>query len=150
MLDRWASGSGCAKLGPNWRCNRDENRQMRKMYHEGKACDAVLCYIEAHGGKCERDRICSPDQEGHAAPIDLACWIDGRLFAFEHTSIQSFENEVKIAKDAANFFKPIEKVLSSVLPRSEQYLLYVPVSATQELKGFKPRKIEQTQNAIID
>jgi hypothetical protein len=120
------------------------------MYHEGKACDAVLCFKEAQGTRCERDTIWSPEREGHAAPIDLYCRIDGRLFAFEHTSIQAFKDQVKQAKDAAKFFKPIEKDLSSILPRSEQYALYVPATATQELKGFKPRKIKQTQGAIID
>jgi hypothetical protein len=130
---------------------RKSRGQMSKMYHEGKACDAVLCYIEARDStRCDRDKICLPDHVGYKAPIDLACRIDGRLFAFEHTSIQYFKNEFKLAKDAANFFKPIEKNLSSILPRSEQYVLYVPVTATQELKGFRPRKIEQTQNAIID
>jgi hypothetical protein len=68
-------------------------------------------------------------------PIELACWIDGRLFGIEHASIQAFENQVKLSKDADDFFKPIEKAFSSVLPHSEQYVLYVPVTATQELKG---------------
>ncbi len=104
----------------------------------------------AHGTRCERDTIWSPEQKGHKFPIDLACWIDGCLIAFEHTSIQAFENQVKLSIDAADFFKPIEKTLSNVLPHSEQYVLYVPVTATQGLKGLKPRKIKQTQNAIIN
>ena len=49
-----------------------------------------------------------------------------------------------------DFFKPIEKALSSVLPRSEQYVLHVSVTATQELKGLKPRKIKQTRDGIVD
>jgi hypothetical protein len=57
---------------------------------------------------------------------------------------------VKLSKDADDFFKPIEKAFSSVLPHSEQYVLYVPVTATQELKGLKPRKIKQTRDGIVD
>jgi hypothetical protein len=121
------------------------------MYHEGKACDAVLCSMAArYGRRCERNKIWSPEREGDPIPIDLACWIDGQLFGFEHTSIQAFENQVKLSEDANDFFKPIEKALSSVLPRSEQYVLHVSVTATQELKGLRPRKIEQTRDAIID
>jgi hypothetical protein len=94
-------------------------------------------------------RFGRPNETGKV-PIELACWIDGRLFGIEHASIQAFENQVKLSKDADDFFKPIEKAFSSVLPHSEQYVLYVPVTATQELKGLKPRKIKQTRDGIVD
>ena len=124
---------------------------MSNKYHEGKACDAVLCYIEAHDGtRCDRDKICLPELEGHKFPIELTCQIEGRLLAFEHTSIQAFENQVELSIHAAAFFKPIERTISSVLPHSEKYMLYVPVTATQELKGLTPRKKEQTRGVIID
>ncbi len=119
---------------------------MAKLYHEGKACDAVIRFLEARDGTTCSE-YWSPETEGHNAPIDLACLMGGRLWAFEHTSIQAFEGQIKFAGDFAEFFKPIEKTLSSILLPSEQYVLYVPIEATQ---GLKKREIQKIQSAIVD
>jgi len=115
--------------------------------HEGKVCDAVIRYLETHRG-VKRDRCWSPDNEKHHFPVDLVCQMDdGSQWAFETTSIQAFEDEIKLNIHTADLIKPIIEALSSVLPHSEQYILYVPIQAPQ---GLNNKEIKEAQNAIID
>jgi hypothetical protein len=122
---------------------------MATLYHEGKACDAVIRFLEAHGHS-KRGQYWSPETDGHNAPIDLACYIDGRLWGFEHTSIQAFEGQIEVDLHFENFVKPIEKTLSTVLTPSDQYVLYVPLNATRILKASTKQEIQKIRNAMIE
>jgi hypothetical protein len=122
---------------------------MANLYHEGKVCDAVLRFLEAHG-HTKRDKCCSPETERHNAPIDLACYMDDRLWGFEHTSIQAFEGQIEVDVHFRKFVSPIEKAFLSILPLSEQYVLYVPIDATQTLKGLTKQEKQKIRNAIVD
>jgi hypothetical protein len=115
--------------------------------HEGKACDAVVRYIEAHR-RIKRGSCWSPENEGHKYPIDLACQMDdGSQWGFEHTSIQAFENQIGLSIKATRFKDPIEKAMSQILPCSEQYILYFPL---QEIEGLDKNRMEAVQNVIVD
>ena len=110
-------------------------------FNEGKACDAVLRVLEARENETRRD-LRSPERQGHAAPIELTCWIGDRLFALEHTGIEPFARYVKSEVEAEKHFQPIEHMVSSKLPASDVFELHVPVKALQGLKGNEVRQIQ--------
>jgi hypothetical protein len=120
---------------------------MANLYHEGKACDAVIRYLEAHG-HTRRGKYYSPETDHHDAPIDLVCHIGDRLWGFEHTSIQAFEGQIEVDLHFTKFIEPIEKALASILPLSEQYLLYVPIDATRTLKGLAKEAIQKVRKPL--
>ncbi|PMS28889.1 hypothetical protein C0Z16_20895 [Paraburkholderia rhynchosiae] len=79
-------------------------------------------------------------------PIDLACTIGGRLFAFEHTGIEPFPDQIKMAVHNRRLFGPIEHELASTLQFAESFELHVPVDATV---GLKPAQIAQIQDVLV-
>jgi hypothetical protein len=113
-------------------------------FHEGKACDAVLRYIEARDGG-QRSKLSFPDREGHSYPVELTCWLSGKLYALEHTGIEPFSEQIALGEHSATFFKPITERLTRMLPPPDTFELYVPVDAT---RGLKARLIASIQEAI--
>jgi len=118
---------------------------MTDTFHEGKACDAVLRFIEAREGTT-REAVRCPDREGHSDPVELTCLLNGSLFAFEHTGIEPFSRQIELGKHAAAFFQPIEEALAAILPHTELFHLHVPVDAT---RGLKPRNIPTIRQNIV-
>jgi hypothetical protein len=114
--------------------------------NEGKACDAVIRRIEAREG-CPRSDFSLPEKELHQAPVEAACRIGDKLFAFEHTRIEPFNGHIQLRVDALAHFKPIEERLAAILPEAESLHLVVPVRATQSLKK---RQVEPMQQALGD
>ena len=114
--------------------------------NEGKACDAVIRRIEAREG-CPRSGFSLPERELHQAPVEAACRIGDKLFAFEHTRIEPFDGHIQLRVDALAHFKPIEERLAAILPDAESLHLLVPARATQSLKK---RQIEPMQQALGD
>ena len=112
--------------------------------NEGKACDAVIRRIEDREGSLRYD-VSLPEQERHEAPIEIACMIGERQFAFEHTRIEPFDGHIRLQSDA--HFKPVEERIAGVLPQTESLHLIVPAKATQELNR---RQIEKMQQALGD
>jgi hypothetical protein len=84
------------------------------MTNEGKACDAVIRVLEVREGQMRKD-LRSPEQDRHAAPIELTCRIGDRLFAFEHTIIEPFSGHVQLQAEAERHFRPIEAMLAGKL-----------------------------------
>jgi len=78
-------------------------------FNEGKVCDAIIRHIEAREGS-QRQNLRSPEQEGHAAPVELTCSIDRQLYAFEHSGIEPFEGQIEI--EAKAHFEPLRAALS--------------------------------------
>ncbi len=114
--------------------------------NEGKACDAVIRRIEDREGSSRHD-VSLPEKERHAAPVEIACRIGERLFAFEHTRIEPFDGYIRLQSDAMVLFKPVEESLAGVLPHTESLHLIVPAKATQ---GLKRGQIEKMQQALGD
>ena len=112
---------------------------------EGKACDAVIRRIEAREGNSRFD-LSLPERERHEAPIEVACRIGEKLFAFEHTRIEPFDGHIQLRGDALAHFRPIEERLPVILPQTEALHLIVPARATR----IKKRHIEQMQQALGD
>lgn len=119
---------------------------MKRRFNEGKACDAVLRYLEEReDGKREQLRF--PEEEGHPSPIELTCMLNGRLFALEHTGIEPFPHHIKLHAQVSALMKPVEAHLLTTLPSSQTFDLGIPVDAAQ---GLKPRDIPGIRKRIID
>jgi hypothetical protein len=115
-------------------------------FHEGKACDAVIRALEAREGQSRRE-VRLPEQDGHPAPIELACWIGDHLFAFEHTGIEPFAGHVQLEAEAERHFRPIERMLAGKLPPTDVYELHIPAKATQ---GLRTRELQRMQTALAN
>jgi hypothetical protein len=115
-------------------------------FNEGKACDAVLRYLEAREGAA-RSKIRWPEDEHHAGPVELVCNIGSALYALEHTGIEPFEGLVKLNQEAERVFGPIEAAVSAVVPDGEVWDLSLPALGLQGRSGGEVRK---AQEALID
>jgi hypothetical protein len=117
---------------------------MALSYNEGKACDAVVRVLEAREGKSRRN-VRFPEQERHAAPIELACHIGDQLFALEHTGIEPFAGHMQMEAEAHRLFRPVETLLAAKLPPDDTFELGIPVNA---LQGLKKKELAQIQAAL--
>jgi hypothetical protein len=117
----------------------------QKQFNEGRACDAIIKLIEAREG-ATRTNIRFPEQENHAAPVELVCDIGNLTFAFEHTGIEPFTGHVRLQVKASAQLKPIKDALAGVLPTTEDFELHIPARALEDLKG---KKLEKAQKSII-
>jgi hypothetical protein len=106
------------------------HKMSKRRFNEGKACDAVIRWIEARE-QSSRQYLRFPEQEGHKAPIELTCVIGNRLFAFEHTGIEPFEGHIRLESKA--HFRPLRQIFSKIVPSDEQYELRVPLHAMSNL-----------------
>lgn len=109
-----------------------------KRFNEGKACDAVVRRIESREC-CTRENLRSPEQEGDAAPIELACSIGSQVFAFEHTGLEPFDG--RIAIEAKHHLEPLRTKYLGKIPHGELWDLQVPAGATLKLKEPRIREI---------
>ena len=72
---------------------------MAKRYNEGKAIDAVLRRIEAREATLRLGDGWSPDDQQDPDKdrrVDYVCTVGRQLYAFEHTGIEPFENQIKM------------------------------------------------------
>ncbi len=119
---------------------------MALSYNEGKACEAVVRVLEAREGK-SRDNVRLPEQEHHAAPIELACNIGDRLFALEHTGIEPFSGHMQMEAEADMLFRSIETMVAGKLPPNDTFELGIPVNA---LQGLKKKDLARIQTALAE
>ena len=113
-----------------------------RRFNEGKACDAVVRRIERREDAARCD-LWLPERERHPFPIELACEIGGRLFAFEHTGIEPFDGHMDLQARAPAHFTPLVGALSAVLPTTEHFQLQVPVNAMLALEGSEIRRVRE-------
>ena len=121
---------------------------MGDRYNEGKALDAVLRFIEErdHAPR-ERDGrspddLNDPDEQRR---VDYVCAVGQTLYAFEHTSIQPFPNQIRLADHNQKLFDPIIERFDHRTDR-EVWELYVPVEASA---GLTVGEVGQVQNGLI-
>jgi hypothetical protein len=113
-------------------------------FHEGKALDAVIRFIEARDQVARSDGR-DPEAERHAAPVDYACRLGGKPFAFEHTGIEAFAGQLKQNVDTAELLDPVVERLAGIAPADETLQLLLPVDATV---GLTRRDVPHIQKAI--
>jgi len=115
-------------------------------FNEGKACDAVLQYLERRAG-ATRTAMRFPDKEGHSAPVELVCTIGDQLYAMEHTGIEPFEGHMRGNADDERLIRPIVAGVVGRLPPEEEFELQIPAGA---MEGLRARDVATVQCLLID
>jgi hypothetical protein len=122
---------------------------MAERYNEGKAIDAVLRRIEAREGSMRLGDGWSPDDQQDPDKdrrVDYVCTVGKQLYAFEHTGIEPFENQIKMEVDNQKLFAPVMAHFHNGVPVAEYWELHTPVEASVGLSGTK---IKQVQTGLI-
>jgi hypothetical protein len=114
-------------------------------FHEGKACDAVIRRIEQRE-RSRRQNISFPDHDGHPAPIELACEVGDKLYAFEHTGIEPFAGHLKLDAQVGRYLRPIESMVGD-LTRNSRIELCIPINA---MEGRSRAEILKIQKALAN
>ena len=121
---------------------------MADRYNEGKAVDAVLRFIEARDHAPRENDGRSPDDlndPDEQRRVDYICAVGQTLYAFEHTGIEPFPNQIKLADHNQKLFEPIIKRFDHRADR-EIWDLYVPVEASA---GLSEGEVGKAQSALI-
>jgi len=118
---------------------------MALILNEGKACDAIMRYLEAREG-AQRQNLRFPEDENHKSPVEMVCTIGGQLYAFEHTGIEPFTGFIQMNNQAGIHFEPIRTALAGILPL-DVLELHIPAKAFQ---GLDKRAVQKIQEAIIN
>ncbi len=113
-------------------------------FNKGRACDAVIRVLEARYGE-PREGVPSPEQDRHAAPIELTFRIGKRLFAFQHTGIEPVAGHVQLQAGAKRLCQPIKAMLAGKLPPTEIFELRIPVKA---LQGLQTKDFQHVQRSL--
>jgi hypothetical protein len=116
----------------------------KSRFNEGKACDAVIRWIEIRESAA-RQQLRFLEQERHQDPVELTCVIGNRLFGFEHTGIEPFEDQIRLEVEA--HFSPLRQEFSQVVPVGEQYELRVPAQA---MRALSKAERERALSALSD
>lgn len=95
--------------------------------NEGKACEAVLRFLERRTGYDRSDVRC-PEEDGNGPPVELRLRLGRQEYALEHTLIEPFENEIRDGVEFEEIATHIREALSS-FAGSACYRLAVPVGA---------------------
>jgi hypothetical protein len=118
-------------------------------YNEGKAIDAVLRQIEARERSSRQDDGRSPDDLMDPDPqrrVDYVCTVGDQLYAFEHTGIEPFDNQIEMEVRNRTLFEPIHECFDRRRADGEFWQLYVPVEASVRLKGAE---VNRVRDALI-
>src|SRR5277367_5033254 len=123
---------------------------MADSYNEGKTLDAVLRFIEARDHTPRENDGRSPDdpKDPDSDPlrrVDYVCTVGQTLYAFEHTGIEPFIDQIELGVHNEKFFGPIVERFDNRADR-EFWELIVPVDASAGLTGRKAGKV---QDALI-
>lgn len=125
---------------------------MAGRYNERKAIDAVLCHIEARDMRARRNDGRSPDDLNDPDPlrrVDYVCTVGNTLYAFEHTGIEPFANQIELEVHNRRLFEPIQERFDH-RPDRELWELHFPVEASAGLRGAQIDRIRDLLIAWIE
>ncbi len=120
-------------------------------YNEGKAIDAVLRRIEARDNASRLGDGRSPDDLQDPDPtrrVDYVCTVGKQFYAFEHTGIEPFENQITLEEHNGRLFAPLIERFDNRSSDAEYWEFHHPVEASDGLSGAA--KIKKVQDALID
>jgi hypothetical protein len=112
-------------------------------FNEGRACDAALRFLEARDG-AQRQAVRFPERERHEYPVELACHINGQLYALEHTGIEPFTGHLQVDAEAKRRIQPLVERVAARLPQTEEFELQVPVDGLTVLRGKQLDAVHDT------
>lgn len=110
--------------------------------NEGKACDAVVRWLEQCIGE-KYSAMYSPENEGDDAPVELYFVLGSHEYAIEHTLIEAFPNQTRTGIEFERLIKPAGKTLSGTLPGAAVYFLSFPTDARLQIKASDFDKVLQ-------
>ena len=113
--------------------------------NEGRACDAVVRFLEKRTGETRTD-LRHPEKDGIGPPVDLRLKLGTQEYAIEHTRIETFENQIKTGVVFKEINICIKRRLSGVLPRPAYYELHVPTDV--RLPEKKQKRNEALSNLV--
>ena len=114
--------------------------------NEGKACDAVLRYIETRDDAKRVDLI-FPEKAHHVGPVELVCSIGPQRYALEHTRIEPIAGFIQLNAEAERHFKPLENMLVGKLPVDDRFELQIPFGV---MLGKSDRAVRPIQEALTN
>jgi hypothetical protein len=117
---------------------------MAGRYNEGKAIDAVLRCIEARDRTVRRSDGRSPDDLNDPDPlrrVDYVCTVGDVPYAFEHTGIEPFRDQIEFEVHNRKLFEPIRKRFDHRADE-EFWELHFPVEASAGLRGTRVRQVQ--------
>ena len=120
-------------------CQRESARK------EGKACDAVVRWIEQRTGET-RTAIRHPEKEGLDPPVDLRVRLGTVEYAIEHTQIEAFTDQIRTGEEYAQFIKPVVDQLSGTLPGPAVYELHFPIDTHL---GVKSADLDRIRRELV-
>jgi len=118
------------------------------MFHEGKACDAVLQFLERRESATRQD-IRRPDKEGDPDPVELSMRLLGCLYAVEHTGIEPFAKQIEYGHASGLFFSAVVEEIKKAVPAGECYSVNVPVDAPRRVKSNDVRQVQKVLVAWV-
>ena len=124
-------------------------RVMAARYNEGKAIDAVIRRIEAREAVIRAGSGWSPDEQrdpDEDRRVDYVCTLGNQFYAFEHTGIEPFENQIEMEVHNRNLFEPVMAHVGNRVPKGEHWELHSPVEASAGVSGDK---IKQAREGLI-
>ena len=113
--------------------------------NEGKACNAVVRWLEERTGNTRTD-VCLPEKCRIGPPVEMRLFLGDQEYALEHTNIEPFTESIWTGISLEKFFAPIKDAVSGQLPGPALYQLTFPYNPRIEEKDSE---IEQRQNVVI-
>ena len=101
-------------------------RKRNSPRNEGKACDAVVRYIEQHTGET-RAAIRRPETDRIGPPVDFRLRLGAQEYAIEHTQIEAIPNLIGSDQRYMQIIKPVINEVSGMLPGPAVYALHFPI-----------------------
>ena len=98
---------------------------MRIPSNEGKACDAVVRFLEEQTGKTRTD-VRHPEIDNVSPFVDLRLKLGDQEYAIEHTRIEPFKNQIKALLTFNEISRHLRQNLLGALPEPAYYELHVP------------------------
>jgi hypothetical protein len=98
--------------------------------YEGKVCDAILRLLEARAG-AKREKLWHPEATADNE-VELTFELAGRFYAMEHTTIEPFEDFMRLNAQAEQHFEPIRRACDN-LGGGDVLELELPARCLQDL-----------------
>ena len=114
------------------------SRKRRAARTEGKACDAVVRYIEQRTGEA-RAAIRRPETDWIGPPVDFRLRIGAREYAIEHTQIEAIPGLIRAGERYKQLIGPVIDDISGTLPGPAVYALHFPIDTHF---GVKPADLD--------
>jgi hypothetical protein len=106
-----------------------------KKEHQNKVCKIALDLIEKRKG-IKLGQVSFPDEQEHnEQAVDTLSEYDGGRIVMEHTTIESYIEQIEDNVRIWRLLKPLEKILENKLSKPGHYDLVVDVGATKGAKN---------------